>query len=178
MPSTATATRTPTTLSHGTHTAGTMAAVGNNGIGITGVAWQARIMALKFLGPGGGTSAGAIACIDYVVYEKVNHGVNVVAINNSWGGGAYNSLLRDAINAAGAASIVFVAAAGNGGADGIGDDNDVTPSYPAFIRLRQHHRRGGHRPQRRHGRFLELRRHDRRPGRPRRGHPQHGAGRR
>ena len=117
---------------HGTYTSGTMAAVGDNGVGITGVAWQARIMALKFLSAGGGGSdADAIKCIDYVVNEKVNHGVNVVAINASWGGPGYNVLLRDAIDAAGKAGIVVCASAGNGGADAVGDDNDVTPHYPA-----------------------------------------------
>ena len=117
---------------HGTHTSGTMAAVGNNGIGVTGVAWQARIMALKFLpAVGTGTDADAIACIDYVVDMKENRGVNVVAINASYGGGGYNALERAAINAAGAAGIVFCAAAGNGGDDGIGDDNDATPHYPS-----------------------------------------------
>ncbi|MEI6449709.1 MAG: YCF48-related protein [Actinomycetes bacterium] len=117
---------------HGTHTSGTAAAVGNNGVGIAGVAWQARIMALKFLSAAGpGTEADAITCIDYVVNEKRKYGVNVVAINASWGGDGYNPLLRTAINAAGAAGIVFCAAAGNGGADQIGDDNDTTPFYPA-----------------------------------------------
>jgi len=119
---------------HGTHTSGTAAAVGNNGIGITGVAWQARVMALKFLpGSGSGTDADAITCINYVVNEKVNHGVNVVAINASWGGVGYDALLRTAINAAGAANIIFCAAAGNGGADnsGPGDDNDAQPFYPS-----------------------------------------------
>ena len=120
-------------LGHGTHTSGTAAAVGNNGIGITGVAWQARVMALKFLGPDGGYDADAITCINYVVNEKLNHGVNVVAINASWGGVGYDGLLRNAINAAGAANIIFCAAAGNGGPDGIGngDDNDAQPSYPS-----------------------------------------------
>ena len=117
---------------HGTHTSGTIAAVGNNGIGITGVAWQARIMALKFLpAVGSGTDADEITCIDYVVDQKLNHGVNVVAINASFGGGGYNALERTAINAAGAAGIVFCAAAGNGGDDGVGDDNDTTPHYPS-----------------------------------------------
>jgi photosystem II stability/assembly factor-like uncharacterized protein len=117
---------------HGTHTSGTMAAVGNNGIGVSGVAWQARIMALKFLpAAGSGLTADGIECIDYVVEQKVDHGVNVVAINASWGGGSYNSLLRSAINAAGAAGIVFCAAAGNGGDDSIGDNNDTTPFYPS-----------------------------------------------
>ena len=119
-------------LGHGTHTAGTMAAAGNNGVGVTGVAWQARIMALKFLpAVGGGTDADEITCIDYVVDQKLNHGVNVVAINASFGGGGYNALERAAINAAGAAGIVFCAAAGNGGDDGVGDDNDTTPEYPS-----------------------------------------------
>jgi len=117
---------------HGTHTSGTMAAVGNNGVGVTGVAWQARIMALKSIDSGGyGSDADAIACIDYVVNEKLRYGVNVVAINASWGGGGYNSLLRGAINAAGAAGIVFCASAGNGGEDEIGDNNDTTPDYPS-----------------------------------------------
>ena len=117
---------------HGTHTAGTMAAVGDNGIGITGVAWQARLMALKFLpADGDGTDADAITCIDYVVNEKLKHGVNVVAINASWGGVDYNGLLRTAINAAGAAGIIFCAGAGNGGGDDIGDDTDAEPFYPA-----------------------------------------------
>ena len=117
---------------HGTHTSGTMAAVGNNGIGITGVAWQARIMALKYLdSAGSGHDADAITSINYVIDEKLNHGVNVVAINASWGGAGDNPLLRDAINAAGAAGIIFCAAAGNGGTDRIGDDNDATPQYPS-----------------------------------------------
>jgi subtilisin family serine protease len=117
---------------HGTHTAGTMAAVGNNGIGITGVAWQARIMALKYLdSAGSGHDADAITSINYAIDEKLNHGVNVVAINASWGGAGYNPLLRDAIDAAGAAGIIFCAAAGNGGTDRIGDDNDATPQYPS-----------------------------------------------
>ena len=117
---------------HGTHTAGTMAAVGNNGVGISGVAWKARIMALKFLpAVGSGTDADAITCIDYVVNEKLKYRVNVVAINASWGGTDYNALMHTAINAAGAAGIVFCAGAGNGGDDDIGDDTDAEPFYPA-----------------------------------------------
>jgi subtilisin family serine protease len=112
---------------HGTHTSGTMAAVGNNGIGITGVAWQARIMALQsFASDGYIYDDDAITSINYVVNEKLNHGVNVVAINASWGGAGYNSLLRTAINAAGTAGIIFCAAAGNAGTD-----NDASPHYPS-----------------------------------------------
>jgi subtilisin family serine protease len=116
---------------HGSHTSGTVAAVGNNGVGVVGVAWQARIMALKFLdSDGSGYTSDAIACINYAIAEDVA-GIDVAAINASWGGGGYSSALRDAINAAGARGIVFVAAAGNGGGDNVGDDNDVTPYYPS-----------------------------------------------
>ena len=66
-----------------------------------------------------------------MVEEKLSHGVNVVAINASWGGAGYNAVLRDAINAAGAAGIIFCAAAGNGDTDRIGDNNDATPQYPS-----------------------------------------------
>ncbi len=115
---------------HGTHVAGTIAAVGNNGVGVTGVNWSAKIMALKFLAAdGSGSTAGAIECIEYAVNMKIK-GVNVVAINASWGGPNFDPLLRDAIAAAGDAGILFVAAAGNEG-----NDNDSTPSYPASYDL-------------------------------------------
>ncbi len=113
---------------HGTHTSGTVAAVGDNGIGVTGVSWNTQIMALKFLSASGsGSDADAITCINYVVHEKLDHGVNVVAINASWGGGGFDQLLKDAIDTAGDAGIVFCAAAGNN----YGNDNDVNPFYPA-----------------------------------------------
>ncbi len=112
---------------HGTHTAGTMAAVGNNGTGVAGVCWSAGIMALEFMdSTGSGYTSDAITCIDYMTWEKVHYGVNVVAANASWGGGDYSQALHDAIAAAGNAGIAFVCAAGNEGAD-----NDVLPSYPA-----------------------------------------------
>jgi subtilisin family serine protease len=116
---------------HGTHTAGTMAAVGDNGTGVTGVAWQARIMALRFFRADGlGATSDAISCIDYAVAMK-ERGVNVVAINASWGNGEVSAFLRWAVETAGDAGIVVVAAAGNGSADKIGDDNDAVPYYPA-----------------------------------------------
>ena len=112
---------------HGTHTSGTMAAVGNNAIGVTGVCWTAQIMALEFLDSGGsGYTSDAITCIDYMTWEKVHHGVNIVVANNSWGGGAYSQSLKDAISAAGDAGIVFVCSAGNDA-----NDNDSWPAYPA-----------------------------------------------
>ena len=114
---------------HGTHVAGTIAAVGNNGVGVVGVSWHTKIMACKFLGVGGGTTSDAIKCLDYVVDQK-NKGVNIVATNNSWGGGGSSDAMKDAIQASNDAGIVFVAAAGNDGSD-----NDSTPSYPASYDL-------------------------------------------
>jgi len=74
--------------SHGTHVAGTIAAVGNNSAGVTGVSWNAKIMALKFLDAGGsGTVADAIEAINYATMMKRDYGVNIRATNNSWGGG-------------------------------------------------------------------------------------------
>ena len=110
---------------HGTHVAGTIGAVGNNGLGITGVAWDVSIMAMRFLGPGGGYTSDAIAAVNYVT-EMRRAGVNVVATNNSWGGGGFSQSLSDAIAAGYDAGVLFVAAAGNDGTN-----NDVLPHYPS-----------------------------------------------
>lgn len=114
---------------HGTHCAGTIAGRGNNRTGVVGVGWNTQIMSLKFL-DGGGSTADAIAAINYVTAMKTR-GVNVRVTNNSWGGGGFSEALKDAIEAGGREGILFVAAAGNGGFDGIGDNNDDLPFYPA-----------------------------------------------
>jgi len=109
---------------HGSHTAGSIGAVGGNGIGISGVAQRVSIMALKFLsGDGSGTSADAIRAIDYAI----NHGAKV--LSNSWGGkqDPDNQALFDAIERAKSKNVLFIAAAGNDGADNDGSD----ASYPA-----------------------------------------------
>ena len=112
---------------HGTHVAGTIGAVGNNGTGVVGVNWQVSIMSLKFLSSSGtGSTSNAIAAVNYATRMKRDFGVNVVATNNSWGGGGFSTALRDAIAAGGRQNILFVAAAGNDGAD-----NDATPHYPS-----------------------------------------------
>jgi subtilisin family serine protease len=93
---------------HGTHCAGTVAAVGNNGKGVVGVAWQARIMALKFLsGSGSGNDTGAIECIDYAIAN----GAQILSC--SFGGTGYGQALRDVIIRARQAGILVIAAAGN-----------------------------------------------------------------
>jgi len=109
---------------HGTHVAGTIAAVANNNGSHVGVAPNCKIMALKFLGANGGSTADAITCIDYAT----DMGVKIT--NNSWGGGGFSQALEDSIAAAGAAGSLFVAAAGNDATN-----NDSIPAYPASYDL-------------------------------------------
>ena len=111
---------------HGTHVAGTIGAVGGNGKGVAGVVWNVKLLNAKFLGGTGGTLANAIKAVDYFTDLKTRQGLNIVATNNSWGGGGFSQALQDAIERANNAGILFIAAAGNSGTD-----NDATPSYPA-----------------------------------------------
>ena len=97
---------------HGTHVAGTIGAVGGNGNGVAGVCWNIKILNAKFLGAAGGTTANAIKAVDYFTNLKIA-GLNIVATNNSWGGGGYSTELYNAIDRADKAGILFIAAAGN-----------------------------------------------------------------
>ncbi len=111
---------------HGTHCAGVIAASGNNGKGIAGVNWSAKIMPLKIFDSSGRTNIAAIVrAIEYAVKMSVD------ITSNSWGGGPYSTAMHDAIQKAGEAGQLFIAAAGNGGPDHIGDNNDITPHYPS-----------------------------------------------
>jgi subtilisin family serine protease len=111
---------------HGTHVAGTIGGVGGNGKGVVGVVWSVKLMNAKFLGKNGGTTANAIKAVDYFTDLKQRHNINLVATNNSWGGGGFSQGLYDAIERANQAGILFIAAAGNST-----NDNDANPSYPA-----------------------------------------------
>ena len=111
---------------HGTHVSGTIGAKGGNGAGVVGVNWSVKIISAKFLGTNGGTTANAIKAIDYITDLKTRHGLNIVATNNSWGGGGFSSSLQAAIERSNTANILFVAAAGNSGLN-----IDVSASYPA-----------------------------------------------
>lgn len=105
---------------HGTHVAATIAAKGDNAMGITGVMWSARIMPLRFLGASGaGDTAAAVEAIHYAV----DNGAKV--INASWGGGGYSRALYDALAYALSKEVLFVAAAGNEE-----NNNDLSPFYP------------------------------------------------
>ncbi len=110
---------------HGTHCAGTIGGVGGNGVGVAGVVWNVKLLSGKFLGSTGGTTANAIKAVDYFTNLKTK-GLNIVATSNSWGGGGFSQALKDAIDRADAAGILFIAAAGNSATN-----NDVTASYPS-----------------------------------------------
>src|SRR6185369_6685820 len=120
---------------HGTHVAGTIAAVGDNGLGVTGVSWSTSLMALKFLDQNlNGTSSDAIKAFSYMrmMKNRATNPVNIVVSNNSWGfNGGIDLALQQEVKKAGDAGILIVAAAGNGNALGAGIDNDETPFYPA-----------------------------------------------
>ena len=111
---------------HGTHVAGTIGGVGGNGVGVVGVNWNVSLISAKFLGPQGGSLSDAIDAINYLRDLKTRHGINIVAMNNSWGGGFYSSALHTAILRAAKQGILFVAAAGNSGFN-----NDFFPAYPS-----------------------------------------------
>ena len=107
---------------HGTHVAGTIAATGNNGIGIVGVAPGAKVMAVKGLYSSGGGNPDILA--NAIVYA-VENGADI--INCSFGGKGYSQAFEDAVNTAVNLGAVVVVAAGN-------DDNDVSEYSPASIK--------------------------------------------
>ena len=116
---------------HGTHVAGTIAARGNNSLGVVGVNWRAQVMGLKFLDASGyGTSADAIEALDYTA--ALNHaGVNIGVTNNSYGGEPWARSFYDAIKRSGDEGMLFVAASGNGDWLNRALNNDTTPHYPS-----------------------------------------------
>ncbi|MCF8059872.1 MAG: S8 family serine peptidase [Bacteriovoracaceae bacterium] len=107
--------------SHGTHCAGTIGAVHNNGVGVAGVMADVSLVGLKFLtDSGSGATDNAIKAIDYAT----KLGVDIMS--NSWGGGGRSQALEEAIQRASDAGIIFTAAAGNSGTN-----NDTSPHYPS-----------------------------------------------
>lgn len=123
---------------HGTHVAGIIGARGNNGLGVVGVNWNVKIMALRALGPDGtGDSVGVVDALTYAIDMK-KRGVNLRVINHSYGSYGFSTLEQDTLREAALAGIVNVCAAGNGiltEVDGrleyVGADNDSLPLYPA-----------------------------------------------
>jgi subtilisin family serine protease len=111
---------------HGTHVSGTIGGKGGNGKGVAGVNWNITLISAKFLGTNGGTLANAVKAVDYITDLKTRLKLNLPATNNSWGGGGFSQALQDAITRAGAAEILFIAAAGN---DGL--NTETSTSYPS-----------------------------------------------
>jgi serine protease len=105
---------------HGTHVAGIIGAVGNNGTGTSGVVWRTRIMPLKFMNADGGFTSNAVRAMNYAI----DRGAKI--INNSWGGGNYDPTLATAIRRAQSSGTIVVSSAGNQGAN-----VDTSPFYPA-----------------------------------------------
>jgi subtilisin family serine protease len=120
---------------HGTHTAGTIGAVGNNGVGVTGVNWNVKLMAIKIYSAGGtdSTSAMLINAYNYVRLMK-NRGVNIRVTNNSYAdcpeACGYDQATKDALEALGDAGVLNVFAAGNNGRN-----IETQPLYPASYTL-------------------------------------------
>lgn len=118
---------------HGTHTAGTIGAAGNNLLNVVGVNWNVKIMPIKIYSPAGTdtTSAMLINAYNYVRMMKLR-GVNIRVTNNSYGGCleacGYDQATKDALDAMGDAGILNVFAAGNAG---VNNDTTASPSYPA-----------------------------------------------
>ena len=106
---------------HGTHCSGTITGTGNNGVGVAGVSWNARVMGLKFLCANG--SGNIYSASLAVRYAADNH---ATLTSNSWGGGGYSQALYDTILYAQTKNQLFVAAAGNAATN-----IDITNSYPA-----------------------------------------------
>ena len=115
---------------HGTHVAGIIGAEGGNNLGVDGVNWTVSILPLKFMNDSGyGNTGGAIAAMSYILKMKKDFGVNIVVVNNSWGGTTgYSSMLDSKVQELNDAGVICVTAAGNSAAD-----NDISPRYPGSL---------------------------------------------
>jgi subtilisin family serine protease len=106
---------------HGTHCAGTIGAVGNNGVGVAGVAWNVKLMPIKVLSSGG---FGSVATVAAGINYAVSRGVKIVSM--SLGFPSYSQTMEDAIEHAKQHGVLIVASAGNSRRNA-----DLYPHYPA-----------------------------------------------
>jgi subtilisin family serine protease len=121
---------------HGTHVAGTIGAVGNNGTGVAGVNWQTSMMTVKWINSqNSGFISDAIKSLEFVIQARnafaATGGADVRIINNSWYVGSSSNALLEQVRRVQANGMLFVAIAGNGISNNfIAKDNDVSPTYP------------------------------------------------
>ena len=108
-------------VGHGTAVASVIGAVGNNGVGMSGVAWNVKLMSLRFLDSSGfGLVSDEIECIDYAIAKGAK------LINASFGGASFSQSLYEALKRARDAGIIVVCSAGNDG-----DNADLSAHYPS-----------------------------------------------
>ncbi|MBF0565214.1 MAG: S8 family serine peptidase [Nitrospirae bacterium] len=127
------------TYGHGTRMAGIIGALGNNdqppevNKALAGVNWKVKMIPCKGCDNGHCYLSDQLKCMDYFYGLKSNLGIDVAAVNASFGDNAYSNARYDAIKKLMEAGVVFVTAAGNGGvvAAGVGDDTDVYSYYPS-----------------------------------------------
>ncbi len=110
---------------HGSHVSGILGASGNNGLGVTGINWNVKILPLR-VGNGVFPISSLEPALNYVQFLKQNRGVNIVATNNSYGSESFSRIMQSAIARHREVGILFVAAAGNDSFS-----NDILPNYPA-----------------------------------------------
>lgn len=117
----------PASDNHGTHVAGTIGAVGGNGIGVAGVNWNVTLISGRVFKTNGTSGVyGAVQAVDYMTTLKTRKGMNLVALNHSWGGSGFSQALLDAFTRSAQAGIFSVCSAGNGT-----NNNDLAPYFPA-----------------------------------------------
>ena len=116
---------------HGTHVAGTIGAVGDNGVGVAGVSWNVKLMSVKIF-PNYGQESFVSHAIEGIHYAA-NNGAKI--LNNSWGGGGYSQALKETIEYVNQNGVLFIAAAGNYRQGETTVDNDIDPFYPASYEI-------------------------------------------
>ncbi len=122
---------------HGTHVSGIIGAVGDNHVGVVGVNWTTKILALKFMRSGAGKASWATEAIDAAIELRKKADVNIRVLNISWGyrkgffTDSESNMLRDSIETASENKILVVASAGEDG----GSNNDIVEHYPSGYRL-------------------------------------------
>ncbi|HOO38234.1 MAG TPA: S8 family peptidase [Deltaproteobacteria bacterium] len=111
---------------HGTKVCGILGAIGNNNVGIAGVAWNVdiAIMPLKFMKNNDGKTTGSLSDAIDAIYYAVNNGADI--INASWGFYSYSASLGEAVQYARDHGVLFIASAGNKS-----QDNDINDHYPS-----------------------------------------------